>query len=188
VEQHLLGWITHYGAVALFALLAFGVVGLPVPSETLLTIAGALVRKGQLSPVPTVIAACAGNVCGVTVSYFIGRFASTAFLHKHFHRGMVHLEKWFERIGKWALAFGFFIPGVRHFTAIGAGSSEFPFPLFARYAYSGAILWTMLFLALGYFIGAHLPGSFHAIRYKTLLASLIAALCVAAYELYRRHG
>jgi membrane protein DedA with SNARE-associated domain len=185
VEQELLAWISHYGAVALFGLLALGVVGLPVPNETLLTLAGALVRKGELSLIPTVVAACAGNVCGVTISYLIGRFASNAFLHKHFHKGMVQLEKWFERIGKWALAFGYFIPGVRHFTAIGAGSSEFPFPLFARYAYSGAILWTMLFLALGYFIGAHLPESLHQIRYKTLLACLIGALCVAGYELYR---
>jgi membrane protein DedA with SNARE-associated domain len=185
VEQQLLAWISHYGAFALFGLLALGVVGLPVPNETLLTLAGALIRKGQLSLIPTVIAACAGNVSGATMSYLLGRFVSKAFLHKHFHKGMVQLEMWFERIGKWALTFGYFIPGVRHFTAIGAGSSEFPFPLFARYAYSGAILWTLLFLSLGYFIGAHLPSSLEQIKYKTLLACLIGALCVAGYEIYR---
>jgi membrane protein DedA with SNARE-associated domain len=187
VEQQLLAWIAHYGAVALFGLLALGVVGVPIPNETLLTVAGALVRKGELSLIPTIIAACAGNVCGATLSYLLGRFASKTFLHNHLHKGMVQLEKWFERIGKWALVFGYFIPGVRHLTAIGAGSSEFPFPLFARYAYGGAILWTLMFLALGYFIGAHLPDSFEQIHYKTLLACLIGALCVAGYELYRRH-
>jgi membrane protein DedA with SNARE-associated domain len=186
VEQQLLGWISHYGSVALFALLALGVIGLPIPNETLLTLAGALVRKGELSLVPTVIAACAGNVCGVTVSYLLGRFASTAFLHAHFRKGMEQLEKWFERIGKWALAFGYFIPGVRHLAAIGAGSSDFPFPLFARYAYGGALLWTALFLGLGYYIGAHLPASFEQIHNKTLLASLTCALAVACYEVYRR--
>lgn len=188
MEQQLLDWISHYGAAALFGLLALGVVGLPVPNETLLTLAGALVRKGELSLVPTVVAACAGNVSGVTISYFVGRFVSKAFLHKHFPRGMEQLEKWFERIGKWALAFGYFIPGVRHFTAIGAGSSEFPFGLFARYAYSGALLWTVLFLALGYFIGAHLPSSFEQIHNKALLACLLAGLGVVGYELYRRHS
>jgi membrane protein DedA with SNARE-associated domain len=185
VEQQLLGWISHYGAWALFGLLALGVVGLPVPNETLLTLAGALIRKGELSLVPTLVAACAGNVSGATVSYLLGRFASKAFLHRNFHHGLVTLEKWFERSGKWALAFGYFIPGVRHFTAIGAGSSEFPFALFARYAYGGAILWTVLFLGLGYFIGAHLPSSFHAIRNKTLFACLIGALAVVGYEIYR---
>ena len=188
MEEQLLHWISHYGAAALFGLLALGVVGLPVPNETLLTLAGSLVRKGELSLVPTVVAACAGNVSGVTISYFAGRFVSKAFLHTHFPRGMEQLEKWFERIGKWALAFGYFIPGVRHFTAIGAGSSEFPFGLFARYAYSGALLWTMLFLGLGYFIGAHLPSSFQQIHNKTLLACLMAGLGVGAYELYRKHS
>ena len=187
MEQQLLVWISHYGAAALFGLLALGVIGVPVPNETLLTLAGALVRKGELSLIPTLVAACAGNVSGVTMSYLLGRFASKTFLHKNFSKGLATLEKWFERIGKWALAFGYFIPGVRHFTAIGAGSSEFPFGLFARYAYGGAILWTVLFLGLGYFIGAHLPSSFEQIHSKTLLACLIGGLCVAAYELYRRH-
>jgi membrane protein DedA with SNARE-associated domain len=186
VEQQLLVWISHYGAFALFGLLALGVVGLPVPNETLLTLAGALVRKGELSLIPTVIAACAGNVCGVTVSYLFGRFASQAFLHRHFHKGMVELERWFERIGKWALALGYFIPGVRHFTAIGAGSSELPFALFAQYAYGGAIVWTVLFLALGYFVGAHVADSLGQIQHKALFACLLGALGVAAYELFRR--
>jgi membrane protein DedA with SNARE-associated domain len=186
VEQELLSWVSQYGAVALFGLLALGIVGLPVPNETLLTVAGALVRKGDLSLIPTLVAACAGNVSGVTLSYLIGRYAGDHFLKRYLRHGMDTLEHWFERIGKWALAFGYFIPGVRHVTAIGAGSSGFPFHEFARYAYSGAILWTFLFLGLGYFIGAHLPDSLVEIHHKALFLCLIGGLCVALYEVFRR--
>jgi len=63
-------------------------------------------------------------------------------LKRHLQKRMDTLEHWFEHIGKWALAFGYFIPGVRHLTAIAAGSSGFPFPVFAKYAYGGALLWT----------------------------------------------
>jgi len=188
VEQQLLAWVSSYGAVALFGLLALGVVGLPVPNETLLTVAGALVRKGELSLLPTLLGACAGNVLGVSVSYAIGRFAGDHYLKRHLKKGMDKLEHWFERIGKWALTFGYFIPGVRHLTALGAGSSGFPFDVFAKYAYGGAILWTVLFLAFGYFIGAHLPASLEDIHHKVLLLCLIGALAVAGYELFRRHG
>jgi membrane protein DedA with SNARE-associated domain len=188
VEQQLLWWVSHYGAVALFALLALGVVGLPVPNETLLTVAGALVRKGQLSLIPTLVGACAGNVVGVTLSYAIGRFAGDHYLKRHLRKGMDTLELWFERIGKWALAFGYFVPGIRHLTAIGAGSSGFPFPEFARYAYGGAILWTILFFGFGYFIGSHLPASLEDIHNKTLLMCLVGALLVTGYELFRRHS
>ncbi len=186
MEQQLLAWVSHYGAVALFGLLACGVVGLPIPNETLLTVAGALVRKGELHPVATLVAACAGNVLGSTASYAIGRFASKTVLAHHLSKGKDRLEHWFERSGRWVLVFGYFIPGVRHLTAIGAGSSGFPFAVFARYAWGGAVLWTLLFLALGYFLGAHLPASFEDIHYKTLLACLTGALLVAGYEVVRQ--
>src|SRR5215510_4966347 len=115
MEQQLLDWVSRYGAAALFGLLALGIVGLPVPNETLLTVAGALVRKGELHLIPTLIAACAGNIVGVTLSYMLGRFAGmTSWVHEHLQKSMFNLERWFERIGKWTLAFGYFIPGVRH--------------------------------------------------------------------------
>ena len=186
MEQQLLSWILHYGVAALFALLALGIVGLPVPNETLLTVAGALVRKGDLHLLPTLVGACAGNVVGVTLSYTIGRFAGDHYLKRHLQKGMDTLEHWFERVGRWALVFGYFIPGVRHLTAVGAGSSGLPFHVFARYAYGGAILWTVIFFGVGYFIGAHLPASFADIQQKALFTCLVAALLVGVYELYRR--
>jgi membrane protein DedA with SNARE-associated domain len=189
MEQQLLAWVSQYGAVALFGLLAFGIVGLPVPNETLLALAGALVRKGELHLVPTLVAACAGNIVGVTASYGIGRFAGmTSWVHNHLARSMLNLEHWFEKIGKWTLAFGYFVPGVRHLTALAAGSSGFPFRTFVPFAYGGAVIWTLLFLALGYYIGAGLPSSLEDVHNKTLLACLLAALIVAGYEVYRRHS
>ena len=182
MEQQLLTWIAHYGALALFGLLALGVVGLPVPNETLLMLAGALVRKGELPLVPCVIAACAG-VSPASRSGTCSDVSSARHSFTDTLRGLEQLEVWFERIGKWALQPAFAIKG--EFTAIGAGSSEFPFATFARYAYSGAILWTALFLALGYFIGARLASAFEQIHDKTLIACLIGALCVAAYQIYR---
>jgi membrane protein DedA with SNARE-associated domain len=189
MEQQLLAWVSHYGAVALFGLLACGIVGLPIPNETLLTLAGALVRKGELHLIPTVVAACAGNIVGVAASYILGRFAGmTSWVHNHLQTSMVNLEHWFEKTGKWALVFGYFIPGVRHLTALAAGSSGFPFRIFVPFAFGGAVVWTLLFLALGYYIGARLPASFEDIHNKALLACLLAALLVAIYEVYRRHS
>ena len=40
MEQQILAWITQYGYLAIFAGLMFGIVGLPVPDETLLTFTG----------------------------------------------------------------------------------------------------------------------------------------------------
>ena len=60
---------------------------------------------------------------------------------------------WYERFGKWALLFGYFIAGVRHLTAFVAGTARLRMPVFALFAYTGSFLWSVTFISLGYFLG-----------------------------------
>ena len=151
--------VSQYGHLAIFCLLVLGIVGLPVPDETLLTFAGYLVYKGHFNFLPTVATAYAGSICGITISYIIGRTGGLFLVHKY--GGYVrltpgrldHVHQWFERMGRWALFFGYFMPGIRHFTAIVAGSSELEPHIFASFAYSGGLLWVLGFVSLGYFLG-----------------------------------
>ena len=73
MEETLLQWISQYGYLAIFFLLMLGIVGLPIPDEVLLTFSGYLVFKGQLALAPTMASAFLGSICGVSVSYSIGR-------------------------------------------------------------------------------------------------------------------
>ena len=152
-------WVATYGYAALFTLLMLGIVGLPVPDETLLVFTGALVAQGKLDPYAALITAVAGSWCGMTASYWIGRtlgFGVTRRFGKYFHLDDAKLEKvhqWFHRAGHWALFFGYYIAGVRHFTAIIAGASLLEFGIFARYAFPGGLVWAGGFLSLGYYIG-----------------------------------
>jgi membrane protein DedA with SNARE-associated domain len=45
------------------------------------------------------------------------------------------------------------MPGIRHFTAIVAGSSELEPHIFAAFAYTGGLLWVLTFVSLGYLLG-----------------------------------
>lgn len=63
------------------------------------------------------------------------------------------VHKWFRGIGHWTLVVGYFVPGVRHLTAIIAGISNLEVPSFMVYAYLGALLWVSVFLSLGYAFG-----------------------------------
>jgi membrane protein DedA with SNARE-associated domain len=161
IPEILLIWLTKYGSFALFALLAAGIVGLPIPDETLMTFAGVLVAQNHLEMIPVVIAAYAGSFLGITLSYVIGRTAGAYLIKHHGHRvGLTQdkfdrVHQWFEKIGKWTLSIGYFIPGVRHLTGYVAGAIELSFMQFAIFAYTGAFLWTSLFLTLGYFSSRH---------------------------------
>jgi membrane protein DedA with SNARE-associated domain len=177
--------ISEYGHVAIFGLLVLGIVGLPVPDETLLTFAGYLVYKGHFHYLPTIAAAFAGSICGITISYIIGRTGGLYLIDKY--GPYVHLTKkrldrvhnWFERMGRWALFFGYFMPGIRHFTAVVAGSSELEPHVFALFAYSGGFLWVVTFISLGYFLGerwSSISEEIHGVLLWITIAAVAAGL------------
>src|ERR1700710_999723 len=109
MEQHVLAWLPQYGYLAIFGLLVFGIVGLPVPDETLLTFTGYLVFKGHLSLPLAFAAGFAGSGCGITISYWLGRSFGIKLIHrygKYLRIREEHLEKahaWFARVGHWGL-------------------------------------------------------------------------------------
>ena len=161
--EHIPQFISQYGYLGIFALLMVGIFGLPVPDELILTFAGYMVFKGYLHPVPTAGAAILGTFCGITVSYGLGRSLGFFLLQRYgpFLRispeKLARVEAWFQRVGKWAIFFGYFIVGVRHLMALVAGSSRLSFRVFALFAYPGGILWALSFICLGYYLGEELP-------------------------------
>jgi membrane protein DedA with SNARE-associated domain len=159
MENILITWLGHYGPVVLFFAQMFGIFGVPIPDELLLTVAGALVRRGQLNGPATLIAAIGGCSTGITGSYVLGRTIGITTQHRVLHirdSSLARAQRWFKRFGVWLLAFGYFIPGVRHVTAIAAGSAPLDYGQFARAAYPGAVLWCAVFLGTGYIAGDRL--------------------------------
>ncbi len=183
----ILHWVSAYGYFAIFGLLMFGIAGLPVPDETLLVFSGYLVSRGGLNPAGALAAAFCGSACGITLSYTIGRTLGIGVVHRY--GAWLHLteervnrvHEWFEHLGHWALVAGYFIPGVRHLTAIVAGTSGLEYRRFAAFAYSGAFLWVCTFLSLGYFFGDHWQEAELALHRHLVTATLVAAGAMAVY-------
>ena len=186
-------FLAHYGYIGLFGFLVFGIVGLPVPDETILVVAGYLISRGKLNPWLTFLAAFAGSVCGITTSYVIGRTLGFRAVTKygkwlHITEERVHqVNHWFHRLGHWLLAGGYFIPGVRHFTALVAGMSDLEFPGFALFAYPGGAVWVASFLCLGYYVGENWESALHAVdHYLWEICVAIAVLGGAIWWWRRR--
>lgn len=188
-------WITRHGYAGIFSLLVFGIVGLPVPDEWLLTFSGYLVFKHTLVFVPTFLAAFLGSACGITVSYTLGRIFDTYVLVKY--GWILHLtpdrlaraHSWFERRGRWTLLVGYFIPGVRHLTGYVAGTSELSFTNFALFAYTGAFCWAAVFITLGYVLGEEwnrVLQSLHQTKLTMIGLAIAVVLGYLVFEYLRR--
>jgi membrane protein DedA with SNARE-associated domain len=192
MEQHVLAWIAQYGYLAIFSLLVLGIVGLPVPDETLLTFAGYLVFRGHLSLPLAFLSAFAGSACGITLSYTLGRIFGLILIHRYGRYLRItaeHVEKahaWFRRAGHWSLTIGYFIPGVRHFTAYAAGMSELEYPTFALFAYAGAAIWAGTFIGLGYLLGERWQAVQANIHHYFVGGTIAIVILAAAYLAWRK--
>jgi membrane protein DedA with SNARE-associated domain len=191
LESSVLHWVATYGYVAIFSLLVLGIVGVPVPDEFLLGSCGFLVYQGHLRLAPTLAAGILGSMTGITCSYLIGRTVGWKFLHSRFGR-LLHISDanirrvhdWFDRVGHWALLIGYFIPGVRHFTAIVAGTSRLEPKSFAMYAYSGAVLWVSTFVTIGYHFGPEWQRILGMVERNLKTASMVAGVAILAYAAF----
>ncbi len=187
----IISWISQYGYAAIFCLLMLGIAGLPIPDETVLVFAGYLISQGHLRADAAVAAAFTGSVCGISLSYVIGRTLGLGFVHKYGNYIRVTparletVHKWFNRIGHWTLFVGYYIAGVRHFTALVAGASGLEYRSFAVYAYTGAFTWVCMFLVLGYYFGEHWRHIAAVVQHHLAVGSIVLMALVAAYLGYR---
>lgn len=190
--EHVEFLVAHYGYGAVFVLLGLGIVGLPVPDESLLTLTGFLVYKGEMRIVPACISAFLGTISGITLSYVIGRTGGFPLVHRYgsfFHITEGQLENvrgWFARSGKWALTLGYFLPGVRHLTALVAGATHVGLPTFAVFAYSGGLIWSIVFVSAGYLAGKDWHRFSAETHWILSLVVIAIAVLITGYILFRR--
>ncbi len=189
MAETILPWITAYGYIAIFSLLVLGIVGLPAPDETLLVFSGYLAFKGDLHVLPTIASAFLGSICGITVSYGLGRSVGNYLVIQYGHivhitpEKMDQVRQWLTRVGRWGLTFGYFLPGIRHLTAFTAGVSKLRFSVFALFTYAGGLMWSVTFISVGYFLGKEWVQASERLHRFLLIGSGIIIVLLAAYFL-----
>ncbi|WP_223066999.1 DedA family protein [Paenibacillus caui] len=169
-------------------------IALPFPGETTMAYAGFLSYKGLLNWQALILFAFLGTTMGMTTTYWIGRKAGLPFIRKFgkwFFLPPHKFDKtkyWFDKYGSGLIFIGYFIPGVRHITGYFSGMITLPFRKFMLYAYSGALVWTALFVGIGKIFGPQWKYMFHLAATYSLIASLCIAALIALVVLYRyRH-
>ncbi len=193
-NEAFVAWLVNYGPIVLFFVLAIGIVAVPIPEETLMVLTGMMMQAETMPVISTVIAAYAGSICGITTSYYIGRTVGIFFVHKYGKWvglndiKLAKVHDWFEKWGKWTLPIGYFVPGVRHFTGLIAGTSYLHYRVFALFAYTGALLWVSTFLSIGYFFGTYcmsVINGFEKPGVKLVVGGILLFLAIAFF-IYRK--
>jgi membrane protein DedA with SNARE-associated domain len=156
-----LNFISNYGYLALFLLLACGIVGIPVPDETLMLTVGGLSAHGHFTYMNILIVSFLGSMTGMMISYLVGRHVGSGLLQRY--GKWIHLtpdrlaktELWFHKYGGLSIIFGYFIPGIRHVTCYLAGVTRVRFVKYLGFASIGALVWCFVFVTIGRFVGSN---------------------------------
>lgn len=162
IFELLLGYIDQCGYYSLFLLTfleAAAFLGLFIPGETMVVVAGLAASKGFLDIGDVIWVAALGAILGDTVGYFLGthfgegiftRYGKYLFLKKE---RLCHANRLFERHGGKTVFFGRFVSLLRTFAPIIAGMSKMFYPKFLFYNVTGGVVWALSFSLLGYFVG-----------------------------------
>lgn len=185
-------FLHRYGYYALFFIFFLGIIGFPVPEETLLVFAGFLVYTGHFDYVPAVTVSFLGTVSAMTAAYWIGRRLGYPFLLRYgkkffIKEKFIHkTEYWFNRVGKFALPIGYYIPGVRQFSAYLAGINRMRWWEFVIYTYTGGLVWSALFVTLGFVLGQNWQLIIHTLTHTIgwVAAAVLLAFIAASVFIY----
>ena len=199
ILQHLLDLIVRLGdwsyliifAAAMLECAAFA--GLLVPGESLVLASGFFAHQGILDRDLVMVAAGFGAVAGDNIGYWLGARLGREWLLRRGSRfglrkkRLGQVESFFQRQGAQAVFIGRFIGFARALVPFVAGTSRMPYGKFFLYDLLGATLWTVVFVNLGYILGASWRVAEKWIgRSGLLLAALVLAVIVVLWLRRRR--
>jgi len=191
------GWISTGGFAVLFLLLFACGLGLPLPEDIPLIIAGALLVKSPTTWVIGGICAWCGIIGGDCILYYLGhRFGlnitKVPVVGKHVTKERIlRAERLFEKYGVWVVAVGRLFAGVRGAMVVAAGTIRFNFIKFMIADGIAALASGGLFVWLGMKFGQNLhyiSKKIHEYGEWVFVAVVLSALIIAAYYWWRRSG
>ncbi|MFA6315042.1 MAG: bifunctional DedA family/phosphatase PAP2 family protein [Candidatus Paceibacterota bacterium] len=183
--------ISHGGYFLLFILSiieGIPIIGLAVPGQIFIMMAGFFVKIGLLDFWTVIIVASIGAMIGDFIGYFIGRKYGMAFIDRirpYFGITDLHLDKarkiLDQHTGK-AMIIGRFTPATRPILPFMVGASKTSAGKFWFFNIIGALLWVISSVLIGYIFGA----GYHAISgyvgRLVLVAIIFVALIIWGYR------
>ncbi|HEX9096704.1 MAG TPA: DedA family protein [Candidatus Dormibacteraeota bacterium] len=185
--------ITAGGLIAIFLTMTAESGGIPISSEIVVPLGGALASQGKLSFIGVVIAASAGNLLGSLIAYLlVRRYGELLILGPGRRVGLTagHLRlanRFFERWGLFAVFLGRLLPVIRTYISFPAGLSRIMVVPFTLATIAGAVPWNLALAFAGYKLGQQYEKVASALGPFTIpLAILVLLAIVVAYYYGRR--
>ena len=197
-------FVGHWGYAAIFVVVVLGNVGLPVPEETILALAGYLVWRGKLRLSLVLAVGIVSAVVGDNVGYWLGRRYGQEALPRYARWALGHPERletmmgFVRRRGPLAVFVARFVPGVRFAAGPLAGALGMRFVSFLVANVAGALVYVPVVVGAGYAVGYGFGAYVEQLRYVVgevervvlivILVGIFALVTVRIVQAMRRRA
>ena len=188
-------FVEHWGYAAILIVVVLSNVGLPVPEETILALAGYLVWRSDLSFWYVVGLGVVSASIGNSVGYWLGLRFGAAAVHRYGNRiflSPARLEgsqRFFQKYGAAAIVIARFLPGLRYAAGPIAGYTRMSAQAFMLANVLGACCYVPVVVGCGYAIGRGAGPLLERIRMDAIAVEhvvLAAAISATLYTLAMR--
>jgi membrane protein DedA with SNARE-associated domain len=183
-----------------FLLLLCGV-GLPLPEDLVLIVAGMLAQDDHRSWMPVAMLMYFGVIAGDSIIFYLGHRFGTRLLawqgthHLFPPKKQARVQRLFDRYGSIVLLIGRFLPGLRAPIFSSAGAMQVPYVKFVVYDGLAALLSVPVFVWFGDFLWAKFDDDIqklntalsHTQWYTLWVAAALLAFAVAFWRLRPRN-
>jgi membrane protein DedA with SNARE-associated domain len=182
------------GYWALFLLVGAESLGVPLPGETALIIAGTFAgTTHHLNPWLIFAVASAAAITGDNIGYWVGDKGGYALARRYGHKVRLDERKLktarylFDRHGAKVVFFGRFVSVLRTYAAFLAGTSKMPWRKFLPANAAGGIIWAGVYTLASYLAGAALQRASSTITW-VLVGLAVVAVGTGVVLLRRQAG
>jgi membrane protein DedA with SNARE-associated domain len=162
VTQWLISLVAAWGYIAIFVTMSGESAGLPISSEIVVPLGGALASLGKLNFFLVVAVSSLANLVGSLIAFYLTRcygervVLSRAGRWMGMSKGHLRLaNRFFDRFGLWAVFVGRLLPIVRTYISFPAGVSRMGYIWFSVATLAGAIPWNFALAYAGLKLGQH---------------------------------
>ncbi len=192
----LISLVGTWGLLAIFVTMTAESAGLPISSEIVVPLGGALASQGKLNLVLVIAVASLANLTGSLIAFWLTRrYGERIVLSRlgrrlGLSRGHLRLaNRFFERFGLWAVFIGRLLPIVRTYISFPAGVSRIGYVRFVLATLAGAIPWNFALAYAGYKLGQQYQTVAKDISpFVIPIAIVVVILLAAAWWFGRRLG
>jgi len=192
----LISLVGTWGLLAIFVTMTAESAGVPISSEIVVPLGGALASQGKLNLVLVIAVASLANLTGSLIAFWLTRrYGERIVLSRlgrrlGLSRGHLRLaNRFFERFGLWAVFIGRLLPIVRTYISFPAGVSKIGYVRFILATLAGAIPWNFALAYAGYKLGQQYQTVAKDISpFVIPIAIVVVILLAAAWWFGRRLG